>query len=253
MSIKFFKNNIFKNNIFKNVVLKSNFLKRTISIIIFAPLFLLALVFARRTLLIILTILMFYEWYKIVIHRNNKLRNNKLCNFILGVLYILIPMIFWIVNSYEFASFDNPLIMFIILVWSCDTFAYIGGNLIGGKKFAPSISPNKTWSGVICGIILASLITIITANFVLNKEDAHLNWMSVTMLIVLLLLSIGVVLGDLLESKIKRIYGIKDSGNLIPGHGGILDRFDGFLGATWILLILIILIIFISLGSHRFL
>ena len=101
---------------------------------------------------------------------------------------------------------------------SVDTFAYFLGKKIGGKKLAPLISPNKTISGTLGGIFMPTLICVL----VFYENDSLLN-----ISIFSILFSVVVQIGDLIESKLKRICGVKDSSNIIPGHGGVLDRFDG--------------------------
>ena len=159
---------------------------------------------------------MLIEWVKI---NNNK--NSVL--FGTGIIYISFPIIFLIKAS----IFNNYIVLWLFsIVWSCDTFAYLGGKLIGGPKFSPKISPKKTWSGVIVGSICAFVISYIYVKYTFDKQY-YIRLLFTPFLI------ISAILGDLLESKIKRILGIKDSGNIIPGHGGILDRFDSFILTTY--------------------
>jgi phosphatidate cytidylyltransferase len=113
------------------------------------------------------------------------------------------------------------------VVWGTDVFAYFGGRLIGGRKLCPRISPGKTWSGFVVGVFCGAVMGAITA---------HL-WPDVNAPIVpvfLLGLVAGAVAqgGDLLESWIKRHFNVKDSSRLIPGHGGFMDRLDGFIAAA---------------------
>ena len=110
-----------------------------------------------------------------------------------------------------------------ILTWMVDTGAYFSGRLFGNKKLAPNISPNKTWEGAIGGTVFTILAAVIL-HFTLMPLGGMLNAM-----ILGLLIAIAGQLGDLLESLIKRSANVKDSGNLLPGHGGILDRFDSIL------------------------
>ena len=126
------------------------------------------------------------------------------------------------------------IILFLFsIVWSCDIFAYIGGKLIGGPKFSPKISPNKTWSGVVCGFVSSFIISYLYIKYVFDMPNKILLFIP--------LFIMASILGDLLESKAKRILGVKDTGNIIPGHGGILDRFDSFILTSYIYIIYIII------------
>ena len=111
------------------------------------------------------------------------------------------------------------------VVWATDSFAYIFGRLIGGRKLAPSISPGKTWSGAVGGALAAVIIGAgagrlmgIQAGFALAVAALFLSALSQA--------------GDLFESAVKRRFGAKDSGRLIPGHGGVMDRVDGLVAAS---------------------
>jgi phosphatidate cytidylyltransferase len=112
----------------------------------------------------------------------------------------------------------------ILLVWSSDIGAYVVGRLVGGRKLAPRISPGKTWSGAVGGLV-AAMVAGAAVCLVLGGPV----WWAALVAGVL-----GVVsqAGDLLESAVKRHFGVKDSGGLIPGHGGLLDRLDGMLAAA---------------------
>lgn len=118
-------------------------------------------------------------------------------------------------------SFSWEVFLLFVLIWSSDSFAYFSGRLFGKHKMAPKISPKKTWEGFAGGVIL----TLIFGYFI-EKYFPELrgNWM-----IVGLLIAIFAPLGDLVESQLKRTFGVKDSGNIIPGHGGVLDRLDSFI------------------------
>ncbi|MCF6514944.1 phosphatidate cytidylyltransferase [Lactobacillus sp. S2-2] len=112
----------------------------------------------------------------------------------------------------------------LLIVWITDSGAYFFGRQFGKHKLAPSISPNKTWEGSIGGSLFATIICVIYISFFPIP-----GYSLVTMIIITLILSIFGQIGDLVESSIKRFYGVKDSGKILPGHGGILDRFDSLL------------------------
>jgi len=151
---------------------------------------------------------------------------------IMGILYVIIP--FSILNFFAYES-NYPSVMgiednlhqywlllgFFVIQWASDTGAYVFGSLFGKRKLAIKISPNKTWEGSIGGLILAIITGFIFATITSSDE---LHWANIAIIIV-----VFGTLGDLTESQIKRSCGVKDSGNILPGHGGILDRFDGVL------------------------
>jgi len=110
------------------------------------------------------------------------------------------------------------LLAFFILIWANDTFAYLAGKQFGQRKLWERISPKKTWEGFLGGIIFAMLFSMLLSGYC-----AWSRWDGV---FIALIISISGTVGDLLESSMKRKAGVKDSGNIIPGHGGILDRFD---------------------------
>ncbi|PZQ99586.1 MAG: phosphatidate cytidylyltransferase [Cereibacter sphaeroides] len=119
------------------------------------------------------------------------------------------------------------LIWLVLVVVATDVAGYFAGRLIGGPKFWPRISPKKTWAGVLAGWVAAALIGLIFLRFTTAGPD--LPWISAA-------ISFASQLGDIVESAIKRRMGVKDSSHLIPGHGGLLDRFDGLLGAALLML-----------------
>ncbi len=118
-------------------------------------------------------------------------------------------------------SFTLEVFMLFVLIWSSDTFAYLTGKFFGKHKMAPKISPKKTWEGFAGGVILTLILGFFVEQYF---PELRGNWM-----IVGLLISIFAPLGDLVESQLKRSFAVKDSGNIIPGHGGILDRLDSFI------------------------
>lgn len=141
-----------------------------------------------------------------------------------GALYAGLPAISLVWFRYDVAGFLA--VLFILLtVWATDTGAYFAGRLIGGPKLMPRVSPNKTWSGLLGGIAAGSLVGLIFAVVRPELSLAH-------MAIVGALLGAVSQAGDLLESALKREYGVKDASALIPGHGGFMDRVDGLNAAV---------------------
>lgn len=115
-------------------------------------------------------------------------------------------------------------------VWATDMGAYVAGRAIGGPKLAPLLSPNKTWAGLIGGMISAAIVGFLVA----MAFDAGLRFVAAAVASVLAVIAQS---GDLFESAMKRRAGVKDSGTLIPGHGGVLDRIDGLMAAAPVLAI----------------
>lgn len=117
----------------------------------------------------------------------------------------------------------NYVLFVLFIIWATDTGAYFFGNALGKKKLWPEISPNKTIAGAIGGIFLACLVSVIFQ--VIYPFDLSM----LTMIIVAIIIAIVGQIGDLVASAYKRHYEIKDSGNILPGHGGILDRMDSLI------------------------
>ncbi|MFV9473642.1 phosphatidate cytidylyltransferase [Advenella sp. RU8] len=133
---------------------------------------------------------------------------------------------------------------YLILIWCADIFAYFGGKYFGGAKLAPKISPGKTRSGALCGI-LASIIWLVASAFIENSFSYFIMQQSSILLVPLvgLLLAIYSIFGDLYESLMKRRAGFKDSSNLLPGHGGAWDRLDSVLSVSPIAMLIWYLLI----------
>ena len=161
------------------------------------------------------------EWYKLILIKKSKILN--LFFMILGILYIVVPclILIWLRNNGPNGVYF--VLWFLVVIWATDVGAYFFGRSIGGFKLAPKISPNKTWAGFVGGLGCAVTTTVIF-NFFFHPiwEGFLLFWACVG-------ISIAGQMGDLFESWCKRRLGVKDSGNLIPGHGGILDRVDSIL------------------------
>lgn len=196
-------------------------LKRAISGIIYIAVMWTCTSYSETTfslLFAILGIISIYEMWK--------LRKGK--SKFLALLYILLP--FFLIqlfgmkdSNYPNTAFDPSLILLIlVLTWTFDTFAYLFGVTFGKHKIMPSISPKKSWEGFAGGFIF----TIITA-YIISEYLSTLNLEII--IITSILLPFTATLGDFIASFYKRQAGVKDSGNLIPGHGGILDRMDAFM------------------------
>ncbi len=134
-----------------------------------------------------------------------------------GFLYVAIPAFALIVLNW---AWFGLVFWAMVVTWSTDSFAYFAGRAIGGPKLAPRISPSKTWSGLAGGVIGAAVLGALAAYwFDLGSPFIYIGG----------LMGILAQAGDLYESWMKRRAGVKDSGTILPGHGGALDRLDGFL------------------------
>ncbi|HFI0578574.1 TPA: phosphatidate cytidylyltransferase [Streptococcus suis] len=120
----------------------------------------------------------------------------------------------------------NKVFFALCIVWATDIGAYLVGRQFGRRKLLPKVSPNKTVEGFVGGIVSAVVLSII---FLLVDKSLLAGYSFFLMLLMVALFSVFVQFGDLVESAIKRHFGVKDSGRIIPGHGGILDRFDGMI------------------------
>lgn len=157
----------------------------------------------------------------------------------LGILYIVLP--FSLLNFLFYQGFDlaksKPflLISFFCILWANDTMAYIIGLLIGKHKFFERISPKKTWEGSIGGLVFGLAMAYVA--FLFYGEYSLFHWLMIALIII-----IFGALGDLAESSFKRSLKVKDSGSILPGHGGILDRFDSVLFSVPFVFLYLILI-----------
>jgi phosphatidate cytidylyltransferase len=134
---------------------------------------------------------------------------------------LLAPMLLRVDQQYGFIA----MVLLFAIVWTTDVFAYFAGRAIGGPKLAPAISPKKTWAGAIAGALVAVIVAIVIASYFGAFDKG-------TIALIALLLSVCAQLGDLFESWVKRRCGAKDASTLIPGHGGVMDRLDGFWAAA---------------------
>lgn len=172
-------------------------------------------------------------------------RKNNIYNWafsMMAQLYIALPFallntLFWFSqpqNEYGVRLTRTPILVLatFIFLWCSDAGAYLVGSLIGKRKLFPRISPGKSWEGSIGGCVIAVLVALLIAHFMPMLQlpspiSSPLQWAGMAVVVV-----IFGTWGDLIESLFKRRVGIKDSGNILPGHGGMLDRFDSTLMAV---------------------
>jgi phosphatidate cytidylyltransferase len=164
------------------------------------------------------------EWYRLILVNRPKFPNIIFMCF--GMLYVLVPclILVWLRNNGPHGLYF--IVWFFVVIWSTDIGAYLFGKSIGGAKLAPKISPNKTWAGFFGGISSAVIVSFLLYYFLYPMAGLFLFFLGCV------IISIVGQIGDLFESWCKRRLGVKDSGKLIPGHGGILDRVDSLLLST---------------------
>ncbi len=205
---------------------RDNTKQRIISALVLLPIALMAIFYSKDLFLFLaisVAILMTSEW----LDMSKEMDNQKKWRLI-GFFYIAIP----VYSVIKLRNYNVEILFWMFaVIWSTDIFAFFAGKTLGGAKIAPTISPNKTWSGLIGGI-LASMIIGFLSSFMFAGGTLFFILLSA-------FLSIIEQLSDLLESKFKRIFGVKDSGNIIPGHGGILDRLDGMMLLSPVVLLII--------------
>ncbi|WP_339047676.1 phosphatidate cytidylyltransferase [Candidatus Mesenet endosymbiont of Phosphuga atrata] len=197
-------------------MISNNLVTRVLSSIVMLVIVLLALYFGNLSfylLILSIAVLSAFEWHEVT--------KGKKRLYPLGLIAIALPNAS-LIYLYNLQNGIILLLWLVFSIWSIDTGAYFVGKSLGGWKICPMISPNKTWSGL-AGAILASIaVSCLTSIFFRLFTIPH-------SLIIGFVIAIVAQLGDFTESAIKRICGVKDTSNIIPGHGGLLDRVDGFI------------------------
>ena len=196
-----------------------NLFLRILSLTVFIPLMILPIIISNYLLFIVYIFFNSIILYEI---QSMKIRGEK--KRLLFIYKILITFIFFtfiLINITAIMSYIN-IIELIIIIWLFDSFSFLGGKIIGGKKLMPLISSGKTQSGLLVGIF-ATLLSFSVYLLIIND-------FSIKYLLFVSIILLFAFLGDVAASIIKRLSSIKNSGSIMPGHGGLLDRLDSFLG-----------------------
>jgi phosphatidate cytidylyltransferase len=152
---------------------------------------------------------------------------SKISKYIYLIGYIMLPFLFIVKISFGIAAYNPKIIIgLFILIWTNDTFAYIVGKSIGKHKLFERISPKKTIEGFLGGVVFAAFAGFLISKFYIQPTPEFSSKSILIWMIIALIVSVFGTIGDLIESKFKRIAGVKDSGSIMPGHGGVLDRLD---------------------------
>jgi len=182
------------------------------------------------SILIFIYLFLIFGTFTIEIFRKKSNPINNVAYIFLGQIYIALPFICMlsIIQAFE----PIFLLALFLIIWVNDTFAYLSGSAFGKHKMFPKISPKKSWEGFIGGLIGALIAAYLLFRF-LPTEIFNYNALNLWqwLLFALIIVIFGTI-GDFFESLIKRTIGVKDSGNIMPGHGGFLDRFDSVIFAA---------------------
>ncbi|WP_253300039.1 phosphatidate cytidylyltransferase [Wolbachia endosymbiont of Chironomus riparius] len=204
----------------------SNFIIRVLSATVILFIFSFAVYFSDLSfylLIFSITVLSSFEWY-------NLTRGNKIF-YIFALILIALPNAS-LIYLYNLPQGKHVLVWLILTIWSIDIAAYSFGKQFGGARICPIISPRKTWSGLLGAIIISVVLTTFGSLFLRLFPILYSPAIGC-------IIAIVAQVGDFTESAIKRAYGVKDSGSIIPGHGGVLDRMDSFIFTAPLVAILI--------------
>ena len=217
-------------NKLKNIFSK-NLLLRVFSLIVFIPLMILPIIFSNYLLFVVYIFFNSIILYEIQLMKIDGEKKNLLITYKIFITFVF--FIFILIKITETMSYFY-IIELIVIIWLFDTFSFLGGKIIGGKKLMPLISAGKTQSGLLTGI-LATLFSFYIYSTTINEFSLkYLFFVSIILLFAFL--------GDVIASIVKRLSSIKDSGSIMPGHGGLLDRLDSFLGVFFFIGILELLL-----------
>jgi len=205
-----------ENSIFK-MLKKMNFLKRIMSAFVIIPLMIIPIILGGYILIFTYLLLLTLIWNEIFYII--KISSKKFYSYIFFVLSVF-SFIFFIILLISTET-KNLFILIISIIWIFDTFSYLGGSIMKGKKIFPRISKGKTYSGLFSGLFGVTLLYILITYYF----DSF-SFIPYYLFLVIAALSF---IGDTIVSLLKRLALIKDSGSAIPGHGGFLDRFDSFI------------------------
>jgi phosphatidate cytidylyltransferase len=172
---------------------------------------------------LVVNIPVFFALFLIELYRKSTTPFQNIGVTILGLIYVVLPFsILTFITTISGTYNYEVLFGIFFILWSNDTGAYLAGSAFGKNKLLPRISPGKTWEGTIGGVVLGFIVAYVISG--LFTSLLLLDW-----LFIAAILTVIGSMGDLVESLFKRSINVKDSGNILPGHGGILDRFDSLI------------------------
>lgn len=226
-------------------MLDSTLAIRLLSALVLAPFALFCVIYGGAPFLGMVAfalILSLREWRRMAV-----LSTRPLTNLVVGLCYILLCFASYAELRLGHANGAGLALSLLLCVWASDSAAYFSGKAIGGPKMAPSISPKKTWAGLAGGMVASAaalvLFALTVGPYLTRLFDVNMvvfaGWSAWAIGVVGACITLAGQAGDLLISIEKRKVGVKDTGNLIPGHGGILDRIDSLMLASAAFLILV--------------
>jgi phosphatidate cytidylyltransferase len=222
-----------------NEILESNLFKRILTALVLIPIVVYIVIEGGVLFDLFLGLIFIIATYEVIIIVNN---DKKLLLFkkLIWIIPILIYIGLSLISLKYIRLYDGGELKIMVLfltIWVFDSAAYFAGSWIGGLKLMPKISPKKTWAGLIGGCIVTFVIPNLI--FIIMLNQIFLSAFAIIMSFYLSLIGIIGQVGDLMESYFKRKFNVKDSGNILPGHGGILDRLDSvFLASIFFYLLL---------------
>ncbi len=216
----------------------NNLAKRITTAVILGPIFLGIMLFAPAIifsylLALILAAILIFEWPKLF-------PNNFLLATLISPIYPILPFILLIILNQSGPDYRPVIFLIFFAVFAFDSGSYFAGNLFGKTKILPQVSPGKSWEGFIGGASSCYLTVLIFFNYskIINLfKFSHQN-LQPKLLLISLIISILALIGDLFESYLKRRVNLKDSGDILPGHGGLLDRFDAVMFVAYLIIFL---------------
>ena len=217
-----------------------NFLPRLVTGIIYIFLITGSIIHSLQSFVIVfvlLTFLAMYEshelWRKIKI-KNSNYNSKQSFIYRFPQYFVFQSMTVLILIPFSFDEFYNPfpILLIFILIWISDTMSYFFGSYFGKTKMKIKASPNKTWEGFIGGLLCSIIFSIISFTYI---QEIYPFWKTLSLGT---LIPVFGLFGDIYQSQIKRMAGVKDSGKILPGHGGIFDRLDSAMGVSYIVLII---------------
>ena len=208
----------------------TNFLPRLTTGIVYISFVAGSILYNSKSFTLVFSLLML-----IALYESNKLwkkikLNNPNYNFPIPQAYVVLSMTTLILLPFYYSNSYNPfpILLIFILIWISDTMSYFFGSYLGNTKMRIKVSPNKTWEGFIGGFLCSLIFSIVSFSYI---QEIYPFWKTISLGI---LIPIFGLIGDIYQSKLKRMAGVKDSGSILPGHGGIFDRLDSAMGVSYV-------------------